>query len=260
MFLFFSKLLPLLMYPIGMSIVLSIIAIILLKRRPMQARVLLISAIAILWLSSTELVSNRVVHFLEAQNLPKQLPKAEAIVVLGGATSPPVAPRYWAEVSEAGDRVLYAAKLYREGKAPKVIFSGGRIQWRGKEPAEAEDMAMLAETMGVPKSAMLLEPDSLNTRENAVNTQKILQKEGIKDFLLVTSAMHMPRSLMIFRRLGMNPIAAPTDFLVTQQSLRLPTPEAKLISLLPDAQEIKKTSSALKEYIGILVYKMKGWA
>jgi uncharacterized SAM-binding protein YcdF (DUF218 family) len=260
MFLFFSKLLPLLFYPIGFSALLTIIAIVVLKKRPGTARGLLIMAVAVLWLSSTELVSREMVRFLEAQNPPGDVPKSQAIVVLGGATQPPVAPRLWPEVNEAGDRVIYAARLFRDGKAPKIIFAGGRVKWRGQEPPEAEDMATMSELMGVPKSAMLLEPNSLNTRENAVNVQKILQQQGIEEFLLVTSAIHMPRSLMIFRRLGMKPIPAPTDFLVTLQSLRMPTPEAKLLSLLPDAIELKNTSLALKEYVGILVYKLKGWA
>ncbi len=260
MFLFLSKLLPLLFYPIGLSALLSIGAIVILKKWPQVARGLLIAAVLVLWLSSTELVSRSLVRFLEAQNMPREIPQAAAIVVLGGGTQPPVPPRLWPEVSEAGDRVLYGARLYRDGKAPKIIFSGGRVNWRGQEPPEAEDMATMSELMGVPRSAMILEPTSLNTRENAVNVKKILQQQGIEEFLLVTSAIHMPRSLMIFRHLGMKPIPAPTDFLVTTQSLKMPTPEAKLLSLLPDALELKNTTSALKEYVGILVYKLKGWA
>ncbi len=70
---------------------------------------------------------------LESQNLPqKEIPKADAIVILGGAVLPAVPPRPWVEVSEEGDRVLYGAKLYREGKAPRVILSGGRIDWQGE--------------------------------------------------------------------------------------------------------------------------------
>jgi uncharacterized SAM-binding protein YcdF (DUF218 family) len=155
--------------------------------------------------------------------------------------------------------VIHAAKLYREGKAPKVLLSGGRVEWRGKEPSEAEDMSTLLQAMGVPKMAILLEPDSLNTRENAVNVQKMLKPLGINDFLLVTSAIHMPRSLMIFRKLGMKPIAAPTDFQVSTQSLDLPSPEAKLLALVPDALALKNTTAALKEYVGIFVYRLKGW-
>jgi uncharacterized SAM-binding protein YcdF (DUF218 family) len=259
MFLFLSKLLPLLFYPIGLAILLTLVAIVFIKRKPRLARQCMISAVAILWLSSTELVSNQIVRSLEVQNLPSTLPNQSMMVVLGGATLPPLAPRQSPEVNEAGDRVLYAAKLYREGKAPKILLSGGRIAWRGKEPPEADDMSTLLQAMGVPKSAILLEPNSLNTRENAVNVQKILKSLGINDFLLVTSAIHMPRSLMIFRKLGMKPIAAPTDFQVTTQSLDLPTAEAKLLALVPDALALKNTTAALKEYVGIFVYRLKGW-
>ena len=63
---------------------------------------------------------------LEWRYLPLEpVPTADAIVVLGGAVAPALAPRPWVEVSEAGDRILYAARLYNQAKAPKLILSGG---------------------------------------------------------------------------------------------------------------------------------------
>jgi uncharacterized SAM-binding protein YcdF (DUF218 family) len=260
MFLFLSKLLPLLLYPIGLALLLLVTAAIILKRRPRSAQRLILGAALMLWLSSTDLVSSALVQSLERQNLPSAIPPAAALVVLGGATHSGVPPRPWVEVNEAGDRVLYAAKLYREGKAPKVILSGGRIAWHGAGSSESGDMAQLLEPMGVPKGAILEDPDALNTRENAVNVQKILQQQGIQDFLLITSAIHMPRSLLIFRKLGMTPIPAPTDFLKTDADADQSTAEAKLLSLLPQSENLGHTTQALKEYLGILVYRLKGWA
>jgi uncharacterized SAM-binding protein YcdF (DUF218 family) len=72
-------------------------------------------------------------------------------VVLGGATKPAFAPRPTVDLSEEGDRVLYGAQLYREGKAPLVIASGGRISWRGGGPSESADMAEILKTLGCPK-------------------------------------------------------------------------------------------------------------
>jgi uncharacterized SAM-binding protein YcdF (DUF218 family) len=260
MFLFLSKLLPLLLYPIGLTLVLLVIAGIILKRRPRSAQRLILLAGLILWVSSSDLASSALVKSLERQNLPAAIPNAAAIVVLGGATHSQMPPRSGVEVNEAGDRVLYAAQLYRQGKAPKVILTGGRIAWHDGGRSESADMAQLLEPMGVPQSAILEDPDALNTRENAVNVQKILQQQGIQDFLLITSAIHMPRSLMIFRKLGMTPTPAPTDFLKTDVDLGRSTAEGKLLSLLPDAGNLEHTTQALKEYLGMLIYRLKGWA
>ncbi|MGA7933009.1 MAG: YdcF family protein, partial [Kovacikia sp.] len=207
-------------------------------------------------------VSNWLVQSLEFKNLPpKEMPKADAIVVLGGCVNPALPPRPWVEVSDEGDRVLYGAKLYREGKAPRLILSGGRIEWQRGGPPESGDMAEIVEAMGVPKAAILQDPTSLNTRENAVNVKKIMEAQGIRRILLVTSAMHMPRSLMIFKKLGMEPIAAPTDFISTEQGNREigSSTQAIVLNSLPEAERLRHTTRALKEYVGIGFYWLRGW-
>jgi uncharacterized SAM-binding protein YcdF (DUF218 family) len=207
-------------------------------------------------------VNDWLIQSLEMRHLPlKEMPKADAIVVLGGCTKPAEPPRPWVEVSEEGDRLVYAARLYREGKAPLVILSGGRIDWRGGGPPESADMAQLMEAMGVPKSAIEQDPSSLNTRENAVNVKKIMDTRGIRKILLVTSAMHMPRSVLIFKKLGIDPIPSPTDFLTTQRDIQelSSSTEAILLGNLPDAERLWLTTKAIKEYIGIAVYWLRGW-
>lgn len=272
---FLSKLLPIFLYPLGLSTLLITIALLSLLWTSKRSRnvsntnklkskrfpiVLLSLAIAILWLSSNSIFSNWLLRSLEWQYLPTgELPNAEVIVVLGGGTKPRIAPRPWYEVSEAGDRILYGSWLYKQGKSPLLLVSGGRADWYGEGGnPESEDMAAIAEAMGVPRAAILQEPDSLNTRENAVNTKQILSQKGINKILLVTSALHMPRSMAIFRKLGFEVIAAPTDFLAVQNE------NSKgwgiLLDLLPNAEALKNTTNAIKEYIGLLVYQMSGWA
>lgn len=262
MFLFVSKLLPLFFYPLGISCLLLIGALILMWRRPRSAAVSIALALLILFLSSSVSISDGLVRSLEFQNIPgSELPNADAIVVLGGSTESALPPRPWVEIREEGDRVLYAAKLYRDGKAPKVILSGGRIIWNREGASESQDMATLIETMSVPPSAILQDPSSLNTRENAVNVKQIMDAQGIRQVLLVTSAMHMPRSLRIFRKLGVNAIAAPTDFTAIHlnPNVKDHSPEAALLNALPDAEQLRRTTRALKEYVGILVYWLRGW-
>jgi len=262
MFLFFSKLLPLFVYPLGLACLLILLALIMIWWRPRLAALSLVLALALLLVGGNGWAATRLVKSLEWQNLPSsRLPTADAIVVLGGGIKPQIAPRPWVDVSEAGDRVLYGAQLYREGKAPLVILSGGRIDWKGGGPSESADMAKIIAALGVPEQAIVQDPTSLNTYENAVNVRKILQGRDIQRVLLVTSAMHMPRSLLIFAKQGIEAIAAPTDFLVTEQDLQElgSSSEAMTLNLLPDADRLQQFTRALKEYIGLAIYRLRGW-
>lgn len=263
MFLFLSKLLPIFLYPLGLASLLLLLALILLWRKPRLAALSIGLALVLLLVSSSAWVSDWLVRSLEYQYVPQaNIPTADAIVVLGGATRPAVPPRPWVEVAEEGDRVLYAAKLYREGKAPRIILSGGRVNWEGKNDLpESADMAEMIKTMGVPETALIQESTSRNTRENAVNSKKIMDAQGIRKILLVTSALHMPRSLRIFQKLGVDTFPATTDFLSSDretQDLRNTAQDVTLNSL-PDAERLRNTTRALKEYVGIGIYWLRGW-
>jgi uncharacterized SAM-binding protein YcdF (DUF218 family) len=262
MFLFLSKLLPIFIYPLGLSCILLLVALVTLWKRPQAAAACMSFSLVLLLLASNSWVATGLVRSLEWQHLPPEsYPKADAIVVLGGAIRPQAPPRPWVDVAEAGDRPLHAARLYLQGKAPLIILSGGRIDWKDGGPPESMDMAKLVQAMGVPASALLEDPTSLNTYENAVNVKQILDQRGIQRILLVTSAIHMPRSLRIFQKQGIEAIAAPTDFSVVEgrfDELRSST-EAIILNLLPDAENLQATSRALKEYIGIVVYWLRGW-
>lgn len=279
MSLFLSKLLPLFFYPLGLSSLLVAIALGILLWKSRQARnfstvnkaaslfqrsriasILLGVALAVLLCSSNEIISKFIVRSLEWQYLPNgELPQSEAIIVLGGGTRPRIPPRPWYEVNEAGDRILYGSWLYKQDKAPLLVVTGGRADWYGEGGnPESEDMAAIAEAMGVPASAIIQESQSFNTRDNAVNTKHILDQRGINKVLLVTSALHMPRSMEIFRKVGLEVIPAPTDFLSVnnENSKGL----AIVLDLLPSAEALKNTTNAIKEYIGLFIYQLAGWA
>ncbi|MEL6777728.1 MAG: YdcF family protein [Cyanobacteria bacterium J06597_16] len=259
---FLSKLLPLFVYPLGLSSLLMALGLVWLWKQPRRASGAIALALFILFFSSNPVVSEKFVSTLEQQYLPPNpVPIADAIVVLGGATHPASAPRPWVEVSERGDRILYAARLYNQKRAPKLILSGGRITWQGggNSPSEADDMKEFALAMGVPANDIVLEGTSLNTRQNAVNVQKILQEQSIDTVLLVTSAIHMPRSIAIFNKLGINSIPAPTDYLVSTDGSATTTWEGRVLSLLPDAEALDEFTRVLKEYVGFAVYRLRGW-
>ena len=262
MFLYLSKLLPLFFYPLGLACVSLIVALVMLWKRPRIAAGAIALALTLLLLSSNGWVSNLLVRSLEWQNIPPaQLPNADAIVVLGGGTKSPTWPRPTVDLSEEGDRVIYDAQLYRQQKAPIIILSGGRVNWRGTGSPESADMATVLTSIGIPSTAIVQEPDSLNTYQNAVNVRKILESLQIRNVLLVTSAMHMPRASKIFQRQGIQAIPAPTDFLVTQGNMEemTSTPKGAILNLLPETDDLHKFTRALKEYVGLFVYSLRGW-
>ena len=265
MFLLLSKLLPLFIYPLGLTALLLVVTLVLLwRRRPRLAAVPIVLALGVLLVGSSGWLCVQLVGSLEFQHIPPaELPQADAIVVLGGCTQPAYPPRPGVELMEGGDRIVHAVRLFRAGKAPKVILSGGRVGWSGEIGSESEDMAQLVEFMGVPRSAILQDPTSLNTRENAVNVKQIMEQQKVRRILLVTSALHMPRSLLIFQRLGIDAIPAPTDFILATfppgRDVK-PNLGVTLLELLPDADRLQKTTRALKEYVGIWIYRLRGWA
>lgn len=263
MFLFLSKLLPLFIYPLGVSCLLLLLALWLCFKRSRRTFVPIILSLIILVTAGNSQVGNNLTASLEQQYLPQaNIPNVDAIVILGGATRNNEPPRILPDMSERGDRLLYGAKLYKDGVAPQIILTGGRIQWYGGESSEAESMATLLELMEVPRSAMILESKSLNTHENAVFTKKILEQKDLKQIALVTSAIHMPRSLAIFRKEGIDAVAAPTDFIISDRNLKQHrySKESRIISFIPNSESLDRTTQALKEYIGSYIYRLKGWA
>jgi uncharacterized SAM-binding protein YcdF (DUF218 family) len=267
MFYFLSKFLPPLVYPAGLACVLLSLALLLGRRSKWQPRLVAL-ALAALWLGGNRIVTMALVRSLEWQYLPNKSlqtpgPHAEVIVVLGGSTRAQAFPRLMTEVSEDGDRLLYAAQLYRQGAAPRILVSGGSPPWVGASSVSgAESMAEVLTILDVPREALWLEGTSRNTHENAVETQKILKREGITHVILVTSAMHMPRSNAIFAKTDLDVIPAPADYRVTQDGWEYytqPDPLVQLYNLLPTAENLALTTQALKEYIGIWIYGLRGW-
>jgi uncharacterized SAM-binding protein YcdF (DUF218 family) len=267
MFVYFSKFLPPFIYPVGLTLALIILAMILSRKFKWRRwqRFVLIMAFLLLWLSSTRWVSYSLTRSLEWQYLPKEpLPEAEAIVVLGGGVNLQTSPRPLPEVNQAGDRIIYGAWLYNQGYADKVLLSGGIVPWLGPDvgATEAQGMAELMMMLNVPAEDLLLEEQSQNTYENAVYTREILEEAGINKILLVTSAAHMPRSVRLFEAQGFEVIPAPTDFRVTEadwQFLFEAEPIEQVFHWIPDAYNLYVTTVMLKEYVGMAIYDLRGW-
>ena len=181
-----------------------------------------------------------------------QLPQADAVVVLGGAVQPSMAAAGYPNLGAAVDRVWHAARIYHAGRAQRVIVSGGNLPWDGSAISEAASIRSLLVELGVPEGAIVLEQLSRTTRENALFTKELLEAVGLKRVLLVSSALHMRRALGTFRALGVDALPAPTDFEATRR-------DRQVLDWLPDAEALAASSRALKEYLGYLVYRWRGW-
>lgn len=256
----FDKLVIALISPLGTSLMLSAWGWLLLwldRRR----WALLVHSFALLWLLiwSLPVTSNAILSTLESaypamtQAQVNQAPKAQAIVVLGGAFKPIEQDGEYPDMSDTSDRVWHAARLYYAGKAPLLVLSGGSDPKRSLT-SEAEAMRVLLRDLRVPDSALLLEGKSLNTRENAAFTTDLLRERNINHILLVTSSMHMPRALALFQGQGLQVTAAPTDRQASLPGL-WGARSLNLRDFFPDTGALDNSSRAIKEIVGRWVAK-----
>ena len=131
-----SKLLPLFLYPLGLALLLQLAALV--GRRRTWAPLVSAGGLTLLWLSATPWLSRELGGGLEerAQRLtPNPLPRADAVMVLGGGLRPALPPRRGVEVAEAGDRLLPGVALLRQGRAPWLLVSGGVDSFTASDPS-----------------------------------------------------------------------------------------------------------------------------
>jgi uncharacterized SAM-binding protein YcdF (DUF218 family) len=133
---------------------------------------------------------------------------AHVVVLLGaGSVNLRAAGLQLSEVNrEAGLRVLEAARLSALLQRPLVIASGGVTERDAAAAPEALALQRALIDLGVPAGTIVLESESKNTRDEAVVIKRMLAERGVTDFVLVTSPLHMSRSLSAFRQQGMRPI------------------------------------------------------
>jgi uncharacterized SAM-binding protein YcdF (DUF218 family) len=161
------------------------------------------------------------------------------------------------DLSASADRILYAARLYRAAKAPMIIVAGGNVFPQPGVKPESFYVAQLLQEWGVPKRAIITEGNSRNTYQNALESKRILEKRDIGKILLVTSALHMPRALAVFQSLGIDAIPAVTDIRIAQYDL--PDTHPVVLDWLPNVQSLLLTTLAIKEHLGMWVYRWLGW-
>ena len=175
-------------------------------------------------------------------------PEIQWIVVLGGGQNrlegmPPNDQLTSASIL----RLVEGVRLLKGSSNAKLVLSGGSSS--GERP-EAELLEQLAQLFFIPKQKMVLEIKSIDTIEQA---RKLVSIVHNKPFYLVTSAIHMPRSMALCQEEGLHPIAAPTDFTLFWENGR----GAKLY--IPNAYNLQYFTIALHEVLGRLwAFNFKG--
>lgn len=169
------------------------------------------------------------------------------IVVLGGGSSTdPSIPVTSNPSPETLFRLLEGFRFSREIPGSRLLLSGGAVC---QTQSVALAMARVAEVMGVNPQRVVLEPDSRDTAEQAGFIKDLV---GNDKFILVTSASHMPRSMALFRKRGLDPIPAPAGHLVRGSFNLHP------MALFPTGEALGRSEAAFHEYLGIAWSWLRG--
>ncbi len=221
-------------------------------KKQKAGKIIVTLGMVVLALLSYERVSDVLLKPLEQRYTPVMLesqlketspgikPTVKWIAVLGGGSiedeKVPVTSRL---SPESLVRLTEAVRLYKKIPGSKIILSGGAVFG---SRSEAETMSSLTEIMGVDPQDLVLEKTSRDTEEQASHIKSIVGKD---QFVLVTSAYHMPRSMAIFEKQGLMPIAAPTNHRVVERQL-VPS------DYFPTSGGMRTAEMAFHEYLGIL--------
>ncbi len=179
----------------------------------------------------------------------------EVAVILGGYSRPLAYPRDRLHFHKGVDRLSNGMELYFDGKVNRLLLTGSSSRLVGEIISESYTLETYLQKAGFPKEDLMIEGESRNTWQNAVNSMEILQKEydSIPKVLLITSAFHMKRSIGCFEKAGFDFVPFATDY---YQYPRSPGPGSWL---LPDAKGFWKWSILIKEWVGVLAYNVMGY-
>ncbi len=216
-------------------------------KRQLLGKIFVTLGTGLLLLASFGFLADHLIMSLENRHLPlldiKDIQRAKDIkwiVILGGGNIPDPRLPISNQIAPASlTRLLEGVNLYRQLPGSRLILSGGSVS----RTPEAETLAKAARLMGVREDDIVCEKKSLDTADQAKMISSIV---GRSQFILVTSAIHMPRSMTLFRKYGMDPIPAPTSYIVYKQSQFDPG------VLFPSTGSLGKMEIAIHEYLGMI--------
>lgn len=173
------------------------------------------------------------------------------IIVLGGGIG---SARGEPTFNSAASRMTASVDLARRYPAARIAFTGGSAAvLMAAEMSEAEAARRFYLSQGIAPERLILEDQSRNTVENAALLKPMLNQQPGEAWLLVTSALHMPRSVGIFRKAGIAIIPYPVDYVTTGTPRDYFRPNRELINGL------ERTDRAVKEWLGLLAYHLAGY-
>jgi uncharacterized SAM-binding protein YcdF (DUF218 family) len=257
MFYFLSKLLDVFLTPLTWAIVCGLAAIPYRRGQQMNRRRkgLALAAPIILLVFSQASVSSCLFHQLEAGAPKTAKPDVtyDVVILLGGVVDERTSlVTGSASYNDNSERLTGVFELLRDGRAKNVLISSAGAPGLPEDAGEVRVLARALEHWGIDKSRIVLEDRSLNTYENALYSKKIVQERGWSSVLVVTSAFHMKRALGCFRKVGLAVDAFPVDY-------RTPAALPELLSL-PRTEALQRSSAALREATGRVVYRLRGYA
>jgi len=175
----------------------------------------------------------------------------DGIIVLGGAMDP-VTSAAWMqpELNDSADRLTsfqYLARLYPEAQ---LIFTGGSGSLVDQQYKEADAVQSLFNQMGLQDRAILLESESRNTFENARNSKQLVSPRDGEEWILITSAFHMPRSVGIFCAQNWPVHPYPVDHYARRDNL--------MRIDFSFAHNLRVLRTAMREWVGLLAYRTTG--
>ena len=215
------------------------------------------TAFGLLIFFSNEFIANEAMRAWEIETKPfNEMQKYKLGIVLTGATVSGIDPNDRVYFHRGADRVTHTVQLFKLGLIEKILISGGTGRLvEGEDEPEANKFKKAMMLMGVPEHAIIIENETRNTAESAIEVQKLLKEFGYKseECLLITSAFHMRRSVAAYRKAGLNLETFSTDFYSRKRVFYLDA------LLIPQLDAMIKWQKLTKEWIGMLAYKVVGY-
>lgn len=179
-------------------------------------------------------------------------PEIACMIVLGGAFETEVTTaRGGIDLNQAADRFVEALRLAMQYPQAKILVSGGDGSLSGGYEGDAAASIRFFKAFGISGDRLIAETTSRNTDENAQNSRGLLASEDLGPCLLITSAFHMPRSVGLFRKAGIDVTPWPVDYRTAGNlSFTLDFTQPTLNS--------QQMSTALREWVGLAAYRMLG--
>lgn len=204
---------------------------------------------------SNQYIANRVMLWWEpAPVLMEEVDKYDVGIIFTGVTKGSKTPRDRVYFKAGADRVTHALQLYNDGKLKNILVSGGLGFGQATNSIAANRVKSFLTMAGVPDSVIITEPDAVNTYENAVKSADILNSEfPNQKYLLITSAFHMKRSAMCLTKQGIEFDEFPAGFFTDRPTFNFDD------LFIPKGDAIGKWDMLIKEWVGIVVYKVMGY-